>query len=58
MPHIRINQGLLIALTERWHSEHNTFHLPTGDMTVTLENVWQILQLLIVGDVVIYDSRE
>lgn len=40
MPQIRINRGLLIALAERWHSEYNTFHLATGEMIVTLEDVY------------------
>lgn len=58
MPQIRINQGLLESLAERWHSEHNTCHLPIGEMTVTPEDVWRILQIPIVGELVVYDSTE
>ena len=43
MPHIRANHGLLTVLAERWHSEHNTFHLPTGEASITLEDVYRIL---------------
>ena len=40
MPKIRGNQGLLTALLERWCSEMGSFHLPIGEATVTLEDVW------------------
>ncbi|KAH9310115.1 hypothetical protein KI387_038026, partial [Taxus chinensis] len=37
------------ALIERWNLEKNTFYLPTGKMTVTLEDVFRILRLPITG---------
>lgn len=40
MPHIRVNHRLLTALAKRWHSERNTFHLPTGEVTITLKDVY------------------
>lgn len=55
MPKYRINRGLLTALAERWHSDHNTFHLATGEMTVTPEDVYHILGILVVGELVRYD---
>ena len=55
MPEIRSNSGLLTALAERWHSETSSFHLLTREATVTLEDVWCILQILIIGEVVVYD---
>lgn len=58
MPRYTINWGMLIALVERWHSEHNTFHLPTGEMTVTLEHVYRILWISVMGDLVFYDLTE
>lgn len=58
MPQIIINQGLLTALAKRWYSEHNTFHLPTDEMTMTPEDVWQILRIPVVREVVVYDSLE
>ena len=55
MPEIRSNSGLLTALAERWHSEMSSFHLPTTEATMTLEDVWHILRILIIGELVVYD---
>ena len=40
---------MLIALMERWDPNSNTFHLPIGEITVTLENVYRITRLPIRG---------
>ncbi|KAH9325903.1 hypothetical protein KI387_006081, partial [Taxus chinensis] len=40
------------ALIERWNPEKNTFYLPTGEMIVTLEDVFRILRLPITGRLV------
>lgn len=50
MPHIWADHGLLTALAERWHSEHNTFHLPIGEASITLEDVYRILRVPCHGD--------
>jgi len=34
-----INKGLISAFVERWHRDTNSFHLPVGEMTVTLDDV-------------------
>ena len=39
MNDINIDPGLLAGLLERWRPETHTFHLPVGEMTVTLEDV-------------------
>lgn len=36
---IKVDYSLISALVERWRSETHTFHLPVGEMTVTLEDV-------------------
>lgn len=55
IPRSLINWGLLIALAERWHSEHNTFHLPMGEMRVTPKDVYQIFCIPLMGELVYYD---
>jgi len=34
-----ISHGFLCAMTERWHEETNSFNLPVGEMTNTLDDV-------------------
>ena len=36
---------MLTAFIERWRGETHTFHLPFGEVTVTLEDVHHILDL-------------
>ena len=52
MPHVWVNHDLLTTLAKRWHSEHNTFHLPTGEASITLEDVYHILQVPCHGELV------
>ncbi|KAH1215491.1 Protein MAIN-LIKE 1 [Glycine max] len=40
---------LISAFVERWHSETSTFHLPVGELTITLDDVSSILHLPITG---------
>ena len=39
----------LTALVDRWRPETHTFHLPCGELTVTLQDVAMILGLLWTG---------
>ncbi|KAL5131927.1 Serine/threonine-protein phosphatase 7 long form [Glycine soja] len=41
--------GLISAFVERWHSETSTFHLPVGELTITLDDVSSILHFPITG---------
>ncbi|XP_016195952.1 serine/threonine-protein phosphatase 7 long form homolog [Arachis ipaensis] len=49
---MRGHSALLSALVERWRPETHTFHLPVGEVTVTLEDVSYILGLPINGEAV------
>jgi len=42
-----IDLGLVLGFVERWHPETNTFHLPIGEMTITLDDIWSLLHLSI-----------
>ncbi|XP_050904925.1 protein MAINTENANCE OF MERISTEMS-like [Lathyrus oleraceus] len=44
-----IDAKFILALCERWRPETHTFHLPTGECTVTLEDVYMLLGLRIDG---------
>ncbi|KAL5167257.1 Protein MAIN-LIKE 1 [Glycine soja] len=41
------NPGLISALVERWHGETSSFHLPMGELTITLDDVSSLLHLSI-----------
>jgi len=40
VPHV-----LLMTLCERWHAETSSFHLPVGEMNITLDDVACLLHL-------------
>jgi hypothetical protein len=44
-----MDSGALTALVDRWRPETHTFHLPCGEMTVTLQDVAMILGLPVDG---------
>nr|KYP33064.1 Serine/threonine protein phosphatase 7 long form isogeny [Cajanus cajan] len=44
-----VNKGLVFAFVERWHPETSSFHLPIGEMTITLDDVSCLLHLPIRG---------
>ncbi|XP_066160041.1 uncharacterized protein [Oryza sativa Japonica Group] len=50
------NAAALTALVDRWRPETHTFHLPCGELTVTLEDVAMILGLPIRGQAVTGDT--
>ena len=46
---VRIDHALIMGLIERWRPEINTFHFPSGEATITLEDVVYIYGLPIDG---------
>ena len=50
--HIAIDWPLIISLIERWWPETHTFHVPVGEMTITLQDVAILLSLRIHGPAV------
>ena len=49
---VKLDRSLLTALVDRWRPETHTFHLPCGELTLTLQDVAYLLGLPIVGDAV------
>ena len=44
-----VDQQLIFAFIERWQPETNSFHLPFGEMTITLHDVYILMGLSIAG---------
>ncbi|KAH1253885.1 Protein MAIN-LIKE 1 [Glycine max] len=44
------DRGLLSAFVGRWHQETSSFHLPVGELTITLDDVSLLLHLPVIGD--------
>ncbi|XP_068485021.1 protein MAIN-LIKE 2-like [Phaseolus vulgaris] len=53
-----IDKGLLCAFVERWHPETNSFHLLVGELTITLDDVSNLLHLPIIGQFYTYLSLD
>jgi len=43
------DRGLISSFVERWHRETSSFHLPVGEVSITLYDVVSLLHLPIVG---------
>ena len=42
---IMADTGLISAFVERWHGETSSFHMPFGEMTITLDDVATLLHI-------------
>jgi len=51
-----VTHAMVHALCERWHTETNSFHLPVGEMTITLDNVYNLLHLPTQGRMLDHDA--
>ncbi|XP_057432619.1 uncharacterized protein LOC130725400 [Lotus japonicus] len=47
--YVETDPGLISALVERWHEETSSFHMPFGEMTVTLDDVSALLHIPVGG---------
>ncbi|KAK1661848.1 hypothetical protein QYE76_050007 [Lolium multiflorum] len=53
-----IDRALVSALVDRWRPETHTFHMPCGELTITLQDVAMILGLPIAGRAVTSNQTE
>lgn len=52
-----LNAAAITVLVDRWRPETHTFHLMTGEMTVTLQDVSMILAFPIEGEPVCLNTN-
>ena len=57
VPSIQLDHALITTFVERWHLETHTFHLPNGEMTITLQDVEVIMGLPIEGKAMVGPSK-
>ena len=46
-----LDHSLISAFIERWQPDTNSFHMPFGEMTIMLHDVWHILRLPVEGEI-------
>nr|XP_023915456.1 serine/threonine-protein phosphatase 7 long form homolog [Quercus suber] len=58
VPSIQLDHALITAFVERWRPETHTFHLPHGEMTITLQDMEVIMGLPIEGEAMVGPSKK
>ena len=53
VPSIKLDHALITAFVEQWHPETYSFHLPHGEMTITLQDVEVIMGMPIKGEAMV-----
>lgn len=48
--YVTVNHGILSAFVDRWHTETSSFHLPHGEISITLYDASCLLHLPIMGE--------
>jgi hypothetical protein len=49
--YFEVERGLIASFIEKWHEKTSSFHLPIGEMTVTLDDVATITHLPVYGEI-------
>ena len=49
VPNIDLDHALITALVERWRPKTHSFHLPYGEMTITLQDMEALMRVLVDG---------
>ncbi|XP_065631181.1 serine/threonine-protein phosphatase 7 long form homolog [Quercus suber] len=49
VPNMEVDHALITTLVERWCPETHTFHLPHGEMGITLQDIEVMLRILVDG---------
>jgi len=51
-----VTHAMIRALCERWYTETSSFHLPVGKMTITMDDLSNLLNLPIDGRMLDHDA--
>ena len=57
VPSIQLDHALITAFVKQWCPETHTFHLPYGEMTITLQDVEVIMGLPVEGEAMVGPSK-
>ena len=52
----KVDRRLIGAFVDRWYEETSSFHLPCGEMTITLDDVSSLLHIPVTGTLIPWDK--